>query len=153
VQGKTYYWKIVSKNDCNTVGISSAIWYFNTFCMRTIGQGYTNWVNAGKPDCWCYQFQRLGDVDGKEQGSGVTAKRVGSVDFTLFTPVYGKKRSQLVGSDICSDLDHLDQGSGVTAKAVGSVDFGIISTNYGKKTSQLNSAPYAGDYYYWTIAP
>ncbi len=115
------------------------------------GQGYVNWVAGGKPGCWCYEFQHLGDVDGKEQGTGPFAKRIASVDLNLFAPAYGKKRSQLVGGEICADLDHLDQGAGAFAKAVGSVDLGILATNYGKKTSQLDSSPYAADYNYWII--
>ncbi len=129
-------------------------------CMKTTasgypagdpGQGYINWVAAGNPDCWCYEYQHLGDVDGKEQGTGAFAKRVSGDDLDLFAPVYGKKRSQLVGDEICADLDHLDQGTGAFAKAVASVDLDILATNFGKKTSQLDSSPYAGDYNSWII--
>jgi len=123
-------------------------------CMKNTAAGYNNWVAAGKPDCWCYQYQGLGDIDGKDQGSGMTLKRIGSVDLGLFTPAYGKKRSQLTGNLICADIDHLDQGSGMTLKACGSVDLAIFATWYGKKTTQLpNPVPYAGDYNFWKVAP
>ena len=118
-------------------------------CMKDTAAGYANWDAAGQPDCWCYQYQPLGDIDGLEQGIGPFAKRIASVDLGLFAPVYGKKRSQLAGNEICCDLDHLDQGIGPFAKAVASVDLGILATNYGKKTSQLDSSPYAGDYNFW----
>lgn len=118
-------------------------------CMKDTAAGYDNWLAAQEPDCWCYEYQPLGDLDGLEQGIGIVAKRVGSVDLGLFAPVYGKKRAQLVGDEICADLDHLDQGIGIVAKAVGSVDLAIIAGNYGKKTAQLDSSPYAADYNFW----
>jgi hypothetical protein len=132
-------------------------------CMKTTasgyppgpaGQGYVNWTAGGKPGCWCYQFQHLGDCNGKEQGAGPTLKRIGSVDLALFSPCYGKKRAAINGTPcMCADLDHLDQGVGPTLKAVGNVDLAILAANYGKKTAALIplSAAYAADYNYWII--
>jgi hypothetical protein len=162
VQGKTYYWRIDEKNSAGTT--TGDVWNFNTECMKStargyppgsIGEGYNNWVNGGKPDCWCYQFQQLGDCDGKEQGSGMTRNRIGSVDLSLFSMCYGKKRTQINGTPcMCADLDHRDQGIGPALKAVSSVDLAILASNYGRRTVQLpNPPPYAADYYYWTTPP
>jgi hypothetical protein len=159
IQGKTYYCSVVERNDAGT---SAALdWSFNTDCMKSTGQGYTNWTTTNvvkKANCWCYQFQRVGDVDGKDQGSGPTLKRIGNVDLTAFALGYGKKRNALTTAAlIATDIDHIDQGSGPTLKAVGSVDLAILASNYGKKTAALlllpayiNTVP---DYYFWTIAP
>jgi hypothetical protein len=133
-------------------------------CMKTtacgyppgpIGQGYINWIAGGKPGCWCYIWQQWGDVDGKEQGAGITLKRIGSVDLSLFAPCYNKKRALINGTAcMCADLDHLDQGAGITLKAIGNVDLAILSANFNKKTVALpNPPPYAGDYNYWITPP
>ncbi|HBG27108.1 MAG: hypothetical protein A2Y10_00235 [Planctomycetes bacterium GWF2_41_51] len=123
-------------------------------CMKdTIGQKYTNWVTSGKPACWCYQYQQLGDFDGKEEGTGIGIKRIGGVDLTGFKNSFGKKRNQMTGNQVCADFDHLDEGTGIGIKAVGGVDLTIFKTNFGKKTSQLSSAAYAAEYNFWTVAP
>lgn len=162
----TYRGGVVMENGAQPAVTIASVTYTGcapTDCMKTTasgypagpaGQGYVNWVAAGKPACWCYQYQQLGDIDGKEEGTGLGIKRIGAVDLGIFKTNYGKKRAVLNGtSGICADIDHLDEGTGLGIKAVGAVDLAIFKTNYGKKTGALSSAPYAGDYNFWTVAP
>jgi hypothetical protein len=131
VQGKTYYWKIMAKNDCNSTGVSSAIWKFNTECLigGNAGTGeYAKWVEYSRPDCWCYKKQCRGDADGKK----TTLKPVMGPDLTVFKAAYNKSKAIvktiMVGTvpGVCADFDHKD----TTLKPVMGPDLTIFKNYY-----------------------
>ena len=108
VQGKTYYWKIVSKNDCNSTGVSSAIWDFNTVCYKSTSTAYAAWVTFGKPSCWCYQRNCRGDADGLKAG----LYWVYGADLTILQAGFGKNDAtlQTIANGICADFDRIKSG-------------------------------------------
>ncbi|MGD0786085.1 MAG: hypothetical protein ABR969_09760 [Sedimentisphaerales bacterium] len=156
IQGKTYYVKVVAKNGAGNA--PDYTWNFSTDCMKSTAAEYTNWTTTNpvpKANCWCYEFQKMGDCDGKDEGTGALKKAIGAVDLTILKNNYGKKRATLTTEAMLSaDIDHLDEGTGALKKAVGAVDLTVLKNNYGKKRSALPEPPaYAGDYYFWTVAP
>ena len=135
VQGKTYYWKIVSKNDCNPTGVSSAIWSFDTDCLKTSDTGYNYWKFLGSPDCFCYIRHCRGDGNGKMSLS----KPVTLADFTTFTSGYNLKYTSMIGlvdgagvPSVCADYNH----KASLSKPVTLADFTIFTTYYNLKYTQ-----------------
>jgi hypothetical protein len=69
---------------------------------------YANWVAWGKPDCWCYQYQCRGDINGKKTGP----YRVQLLDLQLLAAAYLKSDADLakIAGGICSDINHTKTG-------------------------------------------
>ncbi|HBG78016.1 MAG TPA: hypothetical protein DDW84_04085 [Phycisphaerales bacterium] len=97
---------------------------------------YAQWVDAGKPNCWCYVRQCKGDADGLKQGDAKTGYYyVGTGDLTILTgawkvlnPPFGPG---LAGTQGCADFDHLKQGDAKTGYyRVGTGDLTILTTNW-----------------------
>lgn len=109
LEGKTYYWKVVSKNDCDAVGVSSDVWTFNTDCYKSTSTAYAAWVTFGKPACWCYQRNCRGDADGIKTG----AAWVAGPDLTVLKSALGKTDTQLLAitNGICADFDRVKTGA------------------------------------------
>ena len=146
LQGKTYYWKVVSKNDCNPTGVSSAVWNFNTDCVKSTAAFYTVWVGGGsmpwsKPSCWCYQRNCRGDINGTMQFS----YWVYTLDLTALKDAYGLQDSLMTGSRICADLNRSAQFS----YRVYTLDLGILKTYYAMQES-LTPVCAMTDYWFWT---
>jgi len=54
-------------------------------CFPTSEPNMTTWKNLGKPRCWCYQRQCLGDATGTSEGTSRTGyNRVGTPDLNIF---------------------------------------------------------------------
>jgi hypothetical protein len=69
---------------------------------------YAQWEIVGKPDCWCYPRQCLGDADGLPYGK--LNYWVSIPDLTILKDAWNKTAAQLVGVDACADFDHLPYG-------------------------------------------
>ena len=68
-------------------------------------QEYDDWVEWGKPDCWCYKYQCRGDADdGLEFGT----IRVLYDDVAILAEAVAKDDTALalVPNGICADFDH-----------------------------------------------
>jgi hypothetical protein len=116
---------------------------------------YDNWVEANKPDCWCYQRQCRGDGDGTKQ----LIFWVFSNDLAALKLAYGKNDALLaaIPNGICSDYDHTKQ----LIFRVFSNDLAILKTYYGKNEALVPvcSGPGSGndanplpnsEYNFWT---
>ena len=78
-------------------------------CECYAGQpDYDQWEAVGKPDCWCYPRQCLGDADGLSQGK--LNWWVSTDDLTILKAGWNKPPEELVGNEACADFDHLAQG-------------------------------------------
>jgi len=93
-----------------------------TECMAATHPDYAAWDAAGKPDCWCYEYQCRGDADGIMQYS----RPVMSYDLAIIKAAYGQV---LPPGDPghCANFDHILQYS----RQVMSYDLAIIKANYG----------------------
>jgi hypothetical protein len=75
-------------------------------CMKSTHPDYAAWVDAGKPDCWCYEHQCNGDADGKQQFGTFW---VLSDDVPIFVTAYGKADGDLDPNGPCANFDHKKQ--------------------------------------------
>jgi hypothetical protein len=75
---------------------------------------YDDWVDFGKPACWCYPRQCHGDTDCKAQG-----KRkywVSTNDLDVMIAAWHKPFEEIEGKEvngvplICADFNHMPQG-------------------------------------------
>jgi hypothetical protein len=66
------------------------------------------WYLVGKPQCWKYSRQCLGDADGKYQGK--ERYWVSTDDLEILIAAWNKPLEKLTGDQICADFDHLPQG-------------------------------------------
>ena len=116
---------------------------------------HSYWVTWGKPNCWCYQRQCRGDINGLKTMN----KWVQSADLNLFRNAYGKTNAQLalITGGICADLNHKP----TMGKHVQSADLTIFRKYYGDATAAIPtcdladppngySVPYTGPYNFWT---
>ena len=118
-----------------------------TDCLNSSAPGYTDWSSAywAKPDCWCYERQCRGDIDGKlTMGKWVQAK-----DLTIFRNAFllADADLKLVANGICADLNHKkDMGKRVQAK-----DLTILRTYFLEATvPSCDQAPIiTGPYNFW----
>jgi len=81
---------------------------------------YAQWVKAGRPACWCNEFQCKGDADGLFEGKDTYGKRqwVVLADLNILTAgwqQYDGPNGE-VGSWICADFDHLFEGKDANTK-------------------------------------
>jgi hypothetical protein len=103
-----------------------------------------------KPDCWCYQRQCRGDINGAPLGP----YHVQSADLTIFKLAYFKTCAVLAGvtNGICADLNHAPLGP----YRVQAADLTIFKTYYFKTgvpccDNNQDCVLEAGDdYAYWT---
>jgi hypothetical protein len=73
-------------------------------CMAPGGPGYADWVTLGKPDCWCYQKQCHGDINGANFGPFAVAAN----DFDALKAAISKPT--LLPGQECADLNHAKFG-------------------------------------------
>ena len=68
----------------------------------------TDWAAWGKPNCWCYQYQCRGDINGKKTG----LYRVHLSDLQLLATAYNKTDTALaaIPNGICADINHKKTG-------------------------------------------
>jgi hypothetical protein len=77
---------------------------------------YAQWVDAKKPECWCYPRQQRGDGDGLKAGGTKTGYYyVDAGDLTLLTGAWKVRNPPfgpgLSGTQGCADFDHKKAGS------------------------------------------
>jgi len=88
---------------------------------------YDQWVLVGKPICWCYPRQCLGDADGLPYGKN--NYWVATPDLTILKSAWGKTAAQLTGNEACADFDHLPYGKNLYR--VSTPDLIIMKNNWG----------------------
>ncbi len=79
---------------------------------------YDEWVDAGKPDCWCWPRQCHGDADGYKQGTSVFGFRwVDTDDLDVLIDAWQIEQTPhgvgVTPAQACADFDHLRQGTSV----------------------------------------
>jgi hypothetical protein len=112
------------------------------FCLMMTAPEYADWVSLGQPDCWCYQRQCRGDIDGIQTGPF----HVGIPDLGFFKAAFN--RFVLPPGGECADLDH-----GTTGPfRVAIPDLGIFKTYFNQFVVPPCDQPpiYTGPYNFWT---
>ncbi|UCG56252.1 MAG: hypothetical protein JSU70_15455 [Phycisphaerales bacterium] len=107
-------------------------------CLPECHKDYQEWVDAGKPACWCHPRQCYGDVDSIFDGDAKTGNyRVGPRDFNLLLagwmvkePPHGPGIAS-VQNGICADFAHDKAGDEKTGYfRVGLSDLNILIVNW-----------------------
>ncbi|NIR62686.1 MAG: hypothetical protein GWO10_02545 [candidate division Zixibacteria bacterium] len=115
-------------------------------CLNKNAVGYADWVAWGKPDCWCYQRQCRGDIDGIKTGPFWIA----IPDLNTFRNCFNKFDAALPPGCICADLDHLKTGP----FRVAIPDLNIFRQYFNKMEALVpicDQPPiYTGPYNFWT---
>jgi parallel beta-helix repeat protein len=109
---------------------------FYNGCFPSVHPDYSEWVNVGMPDCWCYPRQCHGDAFGYMGGSSKTGYYyVGPTDLSgglaanwlVKEPPFGPG----IASGICGDFAHDLGGSPKTGYyRVGPTDLNILIANW-----------------------
>jgi len=123
-----------------------------TDCVNSDAPFYTEWEGGpnyfwSKPDCWCFQRQCRGDMDGIKNGPFWVAIQ----DLNIYRMSYGKTDPFLTQQTICADLDHIRTGP----FRVAIPDLNIFRLYFNKFESQVPVCPMDwdgdgdDDYNYW----
>ena len=101
---------------------------------------HPQWVVAGKPVCWCLQYQCRGDTDGLYEGKPATAKYVvlddlktlGSAwQLAITDQAYIDNQAQSVETNFaCADFDHYYEGKPAGAKRVTLPDLQVLGAGW-----------------------
>lgn len=115
-------------------------------CLKITAPEYNTWAAWGKPDCWCYDRQCRGNVDGKK----TFLRYVSSTDLDLFKQAYNKTDSALalVPNGMCANLDHAK----TFLRFVSSTDLDIFKTYYNKTDASVPVCPMT-NINFWKVAP
>ncbi|MFA5292520.1 MAG: hypothetical protein WC496_05740 [Phycisphaerae bacterium] len=139
VANTTYYWNVVATNGAGD-SAASATWSFKTECYGNQAN-YAEWVDAGKPNCWCYPRQCHGDADGLKAGNTITGYYyVSQTDLNVLISAWQVKNSPkgpgLTGVQGCADFDHVKAGNTITGYyRVSQTDLNILISYWQVKES------------------
>jgi hypothetical protein len=117
-------------------------------CLNSAATEYAEWQSWGSPDCWCYQRQCRGDIDGQR----ILMKWVQGADLTIFRSAFLLSDLDLaaVTDGICADLDH----KRILMKRVQGADLTILRTYFLESDANVpvcDQAPViTGPYNFWT---
>lgn len=107
-------------------------------CLNDNLANLAEWVQFGKPQCWCYERNCRGDANGKPEGTTKTGiKYVYLADLALLTLSYNVAEPpkgpgiMSIPNGICADFNRDPEGTTKTGiKRVYLNDLGILTINY-----------------------
>jgi len=102
-------------------------------CLPKCDEDYLDWVNMGKPDCWCTPYQCDGDAACDIENEGLLDYRVYMNDLNLITANW-KKRAGDPTLDPCADVDHKYENEFLKYRVYIN-DLNIVTANW-KKTDE-----------------
>ncbi|MHC4890871.1 MAG: right-handed parallel beta-helix repeat-containing protein, partial [Planctomycetota bacterium] len=83
-------------------------------CFNPAHRDYWEWVNVGKPECWCYKYQCYGDADGMRNGNILVGfSRVREQDLNVLISGWkvGGYVDPVTHPWICADFDRTLNGN------------------------------------------
>lgn len=103
----------IGQPDCGTSSnsgyeLNGGFQQCNLQYQNYIDTTYDQWYITGKPECWNYPRQCLGDADNKYQDEQIYW--VSTDDLDILIAAWNKPLDKLTGNQICADFDHLPQG-------------------------------------------
>lgn len=101
-------------------------------CMMDTHPDYGDWVDWGRPPCWCYAKQCRGDTN----GSLFLGKPITGADLIIFKCAFNRSDDDLrlwCPSGICADLNH----TAFLGKRVTGADLIIFKTYFGLLEFQI----------------
>jgi hypothetical protein len=99
-------------------------------CLSSGAPEYADWTVWGKPDCWCYDRQCRGDIDGRKIVSWVSL-----ADLNLLKSAFNKADTILknIPNGICADINHAKTGG----LRVQTADFHILKSFFDKAETSV----------------
>ena len=99
-------------------------------CLKETAPEYDDWVDWGRPDCWCYKKQCRGDIN----GTTFLGKPVTLADLNIFKAAFNQPDEVLRQNPelICADLNHesfLGKRATLADLAVFKVLFGVLDAS------------------------
>jgi len=120
--------------------------YMATQCLNPASAGYGAWVSLSRPQCWCYNRQCRGDINGILSGP----YWVNILDMNLFKAAYAQFDTALPPGGECADLNHFKSGP----YRVNILDMNIFKLYYAKFATSVPACDQApvttGPYNFWT---
>ncbi|MHC5120835.1 MAG: hypothetical protein ACYSO7_04890 [Planctomycetota bacterium] len=121
-----------------TAGVVSGTITVPTDCIAPAAATYADWVSLGKPDCWCYEKQCNGDVDGLSVGSKLKGfAHVETNDLNVLLAAWNVKEPTKgpgilsIPNGVCADFDHVAVGSKLKGFArVETNDLNLLLANW-----------------------
>jgi hypothetical protein len=105
-------------------------------CLPSDHPDYDEWVNVGKPQCWCYPRQCRGDADGLKEGSAFFGYMyVGGDDLDILIDAWKildpPKGPGCTLDQHCADFSHSKEGSAFFGyMRVGGDDLDLLIANW-----------------------
>jgi len=123
-----------------------------TDCVKTTASFYNDWVAFGKPNCWCYERQCNGDIDGKKFPNSAAGKPVTTADLTIFKAAFNLTTADLalVANGICADLNHAKFPNTATGKRVTTADLTTFKLYFNVAMASVPSCDIS-NYNFWMI--
>ena len=114
----TYRGGVVLENGTTVTVNKTLAWTCSTECYAG-RPDYSEWVDAGKPTCWCFPRQCHGDADGLKAGGSISGYYyVSQTDLDILISAWQVKNSpkgpSLKGNQGCADFDHLKAGGSIS---------------------------------------
>ncbi len=114
-------WKVVAHTPEGDI-YSPTYWFAVECCFPNCHPDYNSWVEAGKPECWCYPRQCHGDSDGLKEGGATKGYYVHFHDLNILLAGWntlehpkGPGIATITGPygepGICADFAHDQEGS------------------------------------------
>lgn len=112
-------------------------------CVKDTAPFHADWVAWGMPDCWCFQKQCNGDIN----GSSFIGKPVTTADLNTFKLAFNVTDAVLAGvaNGICADLNH----AAFIGKRVTTVDLNTFKTYFNIAEASVPVCS-ATNYNFWT---
>ncbi len=133
---------------CALVVLTLALPASATTCLSDTAPEFADWQAWGEMNCWCYQYQCRGDIDGTKVGFW----RVQALDLATFRAAFFQMDGPLaaVPNGICADLDH----SRIGYWHVGAPDLALFRMYFLQLDAAVPSCDadpvYTGPYNFWT---
>lgn len=119
-------------------------------CVKESAPFYNDWLGASgtllptklwdKPDCWCYERQCHGDMNGLKAG----LFWVQATDLAIFITGFNKMDTSLSQTSICADINHVKTGLFHSQ----ATDLGLFVDYFNKMV--VPACP-ADDYNFWIV--
>ena len=145
IAGNSRRRNIVLQNSIEVTGnMPVSIPLMSTECFPSDHPDYNQWAAVGKPDCWCYPRQCLGDTNNNK---GVGDYWVSSDDLEVLLAAWQKKYSQMAGQThngipwICADFDHQIGGGPKLQYRVSPFDLNILLANWNQTNKPDPNCP------------
>lgn len=142
---------VLNSNLTNPEPLTCVVKFGVVECVKATASFYNDWVAWGKPECWCYERQCRGDLNGLKDGL-VVKYWVSGTDLGLFKNGYAKNDAalKLVVNGICGDMNHTADGLVVKYRVSGT-DLAEFKKYYAKADASVPACDLEPNFNFWLV--